>query len=40
MAGIDVLIEQIYFTQTEEEVIERLISNAPCHKSTLDECGI
>jgi hypothetical protein len=39
-AGIDVLMEQIYFDQSEEEVIERLISNAPCQQSSLTECDI
>ena len=40
VAGIDVLMEQIYFGQSEEEVIERLISSAPCQQSTLTECDI
>lgn len=40
VAGIDVLMEQIYFGQSEEQVIERLISNAPCQQSSLTECDI
>jgi hypothetical protein len=40
VAGIDILWEQIEFGLTEKKVIERLVSNAPCHRSSLSECEI
>ena len=40
VAGIDILMEQISFNQTEEDVVKRLISNAPCQLSNLTECQI
>ena len=38
VAGIDILMEQIYFGYSEEEVISRLIVNAPCLVSNLTDC--
>lgn len=40
VAGIDILWDQISFGMDEEEVIDQLIRNAPCHASSLSECEI
>ena len=40
VAAIDVAYSQIEYGQTEEDVIKRLISNAPCQMSNLTYCQI